>query len=365
MGQGASAALQDTPVARNVSPRTVTRQSLYDEIWQTSMPAVADQLGITVRRLEKICVRFDIPVPGPSESHRSRPPLAAMPASETLTISSASARLRPGETTAGQTHKVEPECPGPYHPQLNAWVSGYLAWCARFNLNAPSQTTPQIPSDAQKALNILDLIFRAAQKKGLVPELTETNWLRNFQILYDGAPVHCELRATMAWVTVRKYGQEYRERQHTGHLLFRIMNFKRRELPQTEWREKIIGPLENHIGEIVDTIVLAGPLAVQAQTAQREREREAEIARMNARERERDRVQRESLARAAADHQTACNIRALIDALEKAEYDPTAIVDNKTIAEWLTWAKAQPSVIDPVCQGADALFQKIASTGQR
>lgn len=43
---------------------TMTRQELYDRVWQTPMVKIAAEYGISGRGLAKLCERHGIPVPG-------------------------------------------------------------------------------------------------------------------------------------------------------------------------------------------------------------------------------------------------------------------------------------------------------------
>ncbi len=43
---------------------TLTRQELYDRVWQTPMVKIAAEYGISGRGLAKLCERHGIPVPG-------------------------------------------------------------------------------------------------------------------------------------------------------------------------------------------------------------------------------------------------------------------------------------------------------------
>jgi hypothetical protein len=43
---------------------TLTRQELYDRVWQTPMVKIAAEYGISGRGLAKLCERYEIPVPG-------------------------------------------------------------------------------------------------------------------------------------------------------------------------------------------------------------------------------------------------------------------------------------------------------------
>lgn len=44
--------------------RTFSRQEMYDLVWSTPIQKLAEQFGISDRGLAKICLRYQVPVPG-------------------------------------------------------------------------------------------------------------------------------------------------------------------------------------------------------------------------------------------------------------------------------------------------------------
>lgn len=54
------------------------------------------------------------------------------------------------------------------------------------------------------------------------------------------------------------------------------------------------------------------------------------------------------------------NARQLIEELQKLEADPSNFVGERTLAQWLSWAREQANDIDPLTRGTDALFAEIA-----
>jgi hypothetical protein len=336
------------------------------------MKIVAGQLGISARRLAKICERFKIPFPPESDWARTPrvrnapvlPPVRTS-ASETITVTSPRAPLSP-ETPRDTHHEAlgpssTATSEGPYHPQLNEWLRHFQLW--RQRIDARLRDEP-FPSDLLREVRLLDRIFRAAQRKGLIPKVKKIDTLRYVEFLYEGVPISCELRDTKSLVTVKSFGVERREFRYTGKRLFGIKNVFARALPvKTEWHEKQVGPLSKQVDAIVDALVLAGPVVVRNNNERLERRQrwdddQQEIRRQKEAAR-RDASYRRALFRAATHHSMAVKLRELVSALEAAEHDHSVIIGGRSITEWFTWTKSQMTLLDPLSGGALAFFRRI------
>lgn len=346
----------------------VTRQRLYEEIWRTSVKSVADAIGISSQRLTKICDRFNIPYPKPSQrasetpSHL-RPPLPNKPRArqQTITITSATGGPFPARQVAPRSATSD----GPYHREINAWLRADQQRLRQLDSNMSeddrNRTSATIPPDVQRRLKILNRIFQAAQKSGLTPKLQS---LRHLHFIYAGVPINCELRQTKALVTVEDVTGERREYRYTGKLLFKIETHAARDSAiKTEWHEKTVGPLEKRTDEIVQAIARVGPAAVQANAERLERQRQSEAERNETRRREQMERQsvkrRRALYRAAAHHRMARDVGELLFELERAPYSASTSVGDLSIFEWLQWAKAEAARLDPLSGGIVTFFKKI------
>lgn len=333
------------------------------------MKAVATTLGISVARLAKICDRFQIPYPASTQRGKApqiremQPPLPSQPAgnSETITITSARARLGTGTQPLAQIPgNREVRKHEHYHPELKSWLRSYLAWQQQFNL----KSGPRIPPNLLRLLRVLNLIFRAAQRKGLTPKLTAEPRLRFFHFVYEDVPVACELRETKSRNNVARSTSQSRELQPSGYLLFRLQNISRKDLPsKTEWNEKHDGPLSKNVDGIVQAILLAGPVVVRINNEQRESHRrwKAQLLELEQRRAiaKREAALRHALYEAVSDYRTARDLRELITGLEAGMQDCTIVVGGRAVADWLAWARVQLDLIDPLSHGAARFFEHI------
>lgn len=346
----------------------VTRQRLYEEIWRTSVKSVAEALGISRQRLTKICDRFDVPYPKPSQrasetpSHL-RPPLPNVPRARqrVITITSATGAPFP-------PRQIEPRSAtsdGPYHREINAWLRDYQQQLRQLHSSMPkedrNQTSATIPPDVRRRLKIVNRIFRAAQKRGLTPKFQS---LRELRFIYAGLPIDCELRQTKALVTVEDVAGQRREYRYTGKLLFKIGTHAARDVAfKTEWHEKKVGPLEKRVDEIAQAIASAGAAAVQANDERLERQHQWEAEQREARNREllerQSAKRRRALHRAAAHYRMARDVGELLLALERTPYSASTSVGELSISEWLLWAKAEVARLDPLTGGIVTFFEKI------
>lgn len=342
-------------------PVTITREALYKSIWQSSMRATADALGVTTTRLAMICERFSIPSPASSTTPtahtggRTELPALAGSTDVKLTITSATASLSPShaplewKAISARRSNAEP-IEGRYHPELARWLAGYQLLRRRYDPKLPAASP--IPDKLKRQVRILDRLFGAARRRNLTPKLASPSSLRHICFYYEGAPILCELRETKKQVVVSRLGREHRENRCTGKLLFRIANVRRHDIGRRlEWHEKKIGPLSRHIEAIIDTIALAGPVV-----ARENMRRQAHQARWEIQEASRQLSQTpppgearrwNAVVHVVLDYQSCAGLRALISEIEKNGFDGSKMVSDRSLAQWLTWSKQQLDSIDP------------------
>jgi hypothetical protein len=334
------------------------------------MRAVARKLGINANRLVKICDRFQIPHPQTPNPHglATPPPLPAgpSPAVDIITITSSDARLSPNNDSLALTLEGRGDAEGPYHPELNAWLRQHLVWRQGLVASLPESDRNEVSPNIRQLLRIANLIFGAAQKKGLVPKIAEDHHLRSFDFLYEGVPIKCELRDTKKQVT---HADGRRKLQRTGSLLFRIKNISPPDLPtRIEWHERSVGPLQKQVNDIVAALMLAGPIVVRADhermAGQRQWEAEQFEVRRRARETKQETARRQALLRAANDYRTARDLGEFIQKLERLEHSPDTMIGERSAADWLAWAKVQRDRLNPVSQGTVAFFESINADQQ-
>lgn len=159
------------------------------------MKAVAAELGISVKRLAKICDHFKIPYPQTSRhghkpsAARSPPPLPPTPISgrAQITITSPAARLDPKTQPVEQARIRRPRgLDTPYHPELKRWLRDYLQRQPSTLESKEGSEASDIPAEVLRRFKIVNRIFLAAHTKGLMPTMAEKRWCS--QVLLQSRP---------------------------------------------------------------------------------------------------------------------------------------------------------------------------------
>lgn len=153
--------------------------------------------------------------------------------------------------------------------------------------------------------------------------------------------------------------------ESTGNLVFTLEDyFGSENVIRREWLETETKRLEGMVEDIVAALLLAGPALVKRREEREEesrRRQEAERIRQQEEARRRkNRNQWRAFIEQADNYEKARRARELIEALQKLKADPAIVVGERTLAQWLSWAREQANDIDPLMRGTDALFAEIA-----
>lgn len=248
-----------------------------------------------------------------------------------------------------------------FHGAIAGWISN------------SAQQMPQAALDRalrsklmQKRLRLLDKIFRAAEKKGLVPQLEGP---RRFQFMFEKELIRCELREAKILVTRTYSGVERRVFVGSETFTFVIHHNLHRELSRVEWAEKKIGSLEKVIPEIIDALLMAGPVLKQRRIASEKQHENWQAARVE-QLRQQDLLRKEhsyleALITIGERHRTAVFLRQFMSVLEQRMTENHAVVGGRSIADWFIWAKHQLDNYDPLSGDAQTLFAEIVKAAER
>jgi len=131
---------------------------------------------------------------------------------------------------------------------------------------------------------------------------------------------------------------------------------------QRIFRDSERSPLEGQVVNIVAAILTVGReerrLAKERDAARRaseERERRAALGRAA---QERDNRAWEMLLRISQNREEATRVRALLAAIERSAPYLGEVVNGRTIAEWIAWAKERTDRLDPTTRGAAGIFEQ-------
>lgn len=375
-----------------LQPVTITRDELYRRVWETPMSRLAAEFGITGKGLSKICDRLEIPYP-PSGywarkaagqkvvKFRLLKRSESAPDKVTITPSPPPLKLKPEQQAVVDTAKAEAE--GLTVPdELRRPHAVIAQWReerkerqrrARLDRSPYRSSVPDWSESERRQHRILNTIFRAVEKHGFTPRSEHAG---RFFFEYRTEKIDCRLREKNRQVRRPKTAEEKRWSYHgdrdwmqelepTGNLVFAIEEyFRPDEGIRKEWLETQTRRLEGCVPEIVANILLAGPALVkkrEEREAEQRRYREAERLRQIEQARQRkNRNQWRALVEQAEHFETAVKVRNLIAALETTEADPSLMIGERLLPEWIAWAKEYSDSLDPVSRGAEEIFGDIS-----
>lgn len=373
-------------------PTPLSRKQLHELAWQTPMMHLASQFGISGNGLAKICGRLEIPVP-------PRGYWAKKAAGKKVLI----APLPPAGSDVPQSVKISPTPVHSENDQSPRAAAERLAssieirvrerltkphpiiveWWAHHDrrkreakqisdrwLREIRTPAPYTGIDRRRH-RILHALFRELEDRGasIIEDADGTLYVEleeqkiEFAIREKLKQVRRPLtEKEKQWETWNKDGTKT-ELDGTGNLLFAIKSYLVGNL-RKEWLEKPTKPLETALPEIVATFLTAAPLLKERATRRAE-EAERHAAEQRRRDEER-RLQKENdnrlrrlveISSAWREFEIA---RSFLDALEQGHYDPKDVVGERTIAEWIKWARDEIEERDPLNRGAGPVMEDLA-----
>jgi hypothetical protein len=380
--------------------RRVTREELYRMVWDKPMIRLAEEFGITGNGLAKVCDRLDVPYP-------PRGHWAKKEAGKPVVTLKLPPR-RDGIPNAADIHPTPPKpAPSPAAEQAAAIVAdrirdvavpernenlhaGVQAWIARHKKRQKERelenrnrrrdigwASPSIPDLTERDLyrfRATSAIFFAVEKAGGTIEKSSAPGKITF--LIDGHQVECSIVEKMVqslkqWEEQRKWTAftQYCKSglDSSGFLRVSITTYLQGRRPEWVESQKIkIGQL---MPTIVGAIMAAGPTLEKMKREreeQQKRYREEEARRYEARQlREIDEKRWSKLREYAVnwdERERLLTFLAEVEARLATEGDVT--VSDRTLREWVDWAKAKAEALNPFGGGAVGMFETIAKVKQ-
>lgn len=374
------------------APTTLTREELHALVWQTPMMHLAERFGISGNGLAKICARLEIPVPPrgywAKKAAGKKVPITPLPTgtldvqaivkirpTPPLSAEDASPRAIAEEIAAGIKIKVSDRLTKP-HSIIAGWLDDHERrkreakehrdpW--RRDLYTPQAWTEQ----DRRSHRVFDALFKELEIHGASIRQDEQ---RGLFVDVDGQKIEFAMREKQKqvrrpltekekrWETWNKDGMKT-ELVGTGCLVFAIKSYLVGNL-RKEWLEKAGKPIESMLAEIAATFLATGPL-LKEQAKRRAEEAERYAAEQRRREEER-RLQQENRNRvrrlveisgAWRDFEIA---REFLNELEQWDYNPDELVGDRSIQEWLAWAREQIEIQNPIGFGVRAVLADIS-----
>ncbi len=376
----------------------VTRENLYQQVWEIPISRLAVQYGISDRGLSKICARLNIPTPGRGYWARKTAgkhviqyqlPEPDTSTSNDVVITETDGLPQPKpEIQASLSKSIDesneiiiPERLLSPHPVIKAWLDDYKRQKQEEKVekkrdplghrySAIYKLSTFTPVDRYRH-RILHVLFNELELQGYV---VKSEHYDSAYLEYEGIQVEFTLREklkqnrrplteeekTSYFTRDKPYIQEL---EPTGKLHFSIKTYLERGI-RHEWNETKTKSFKDLLPEIIATFKIAGPLLV-------EKEQKREDAQRQYREEEQQRYLeeiafkkdqnqwREFLSYADAAKE-AVHVREFITAIEKNINDGNQRVGDRTLHEWLTWATEWADHHDPLTSKATDLFDRIA-----
>lgn len=370
------------------TPTALSREELYEKVWQTTLSHLAQQFGICGTGLAKICRRMNVPYP--PQGHWAK--LAAgkkvapipLPAAGPATPSRVSIAPTPPQTRPSIPLKAEgtealaagvPERLLRPHPIVASWLADH----ERRRKEAKNERDPwmrnlkrveDFTATDRRQHRILDSLFKVLERHGAKVRQDERHQLF---VEINGEKVEFQLRERLK--QTRRPLTEDEKRWHprdttrqelvpTSKLVFAIKTY----IPsgfRREWLETDEKAMEAHLPDIAATIIALGPALAEQTRLRREEARERQIAEQRRYEeqqrRKLDRNRWRRVVEIAEEWREAKLAREFIAALRQTGPDLEQTIGERTIRDWLAWAEERASSLDPVACGTASAFERVAS----
>jgi len=380
--------------------RRVTREELYEAVWQKPMSRLAEDFGITGNGLAKICDRLDVPYPPRgywAKKEAGKPVVTfklpsrkdGVPAATDIYPTPPKPAPLPEaqEAAAIVTEKIEgitvPDDLADLHPRMKVWIAEHKKLQKereqenRRRRHDAWWTPPLVPDLTERDLyrfRVTSAIFKAVEKAGGRIEKSPITGKVTLQI--EGHAVECSIveklvkslkqrDETMKWTAYPDHHQSGLD--SSGFLRVSITTYLGGRQPQ--WIETDKMKISGVLPEIVSTIMSAGPILEQARRDREERERqhrEEEARRYEARRlKEIDDKRWNRFREFAGNWEERQRLLVFIAEIERrlAEEEEVAIVGSP-LSDWIAWAKERAEALDPFDEGVAGVFDAISKVSQ-
>ena len=383
---------------RPSGPTKLSRQEMYDQVWETPMVQLAARYGVSGNGLAKICDRADVPYPSrgywakrAADRAPARPLLPDAGSKTALMVTIRPTPVRPVPELmspevqdqfarfCGQCAVVVPEHLHKPHRIIAAWRSERE--CERKQARdsrsrwGSSYIRPDFTPSERRKHRIFDALFKTLEKHGAKIGEGDRKELYaevlgekiSFGAKEKYKHVHRPLtddEKRSSWMAGK---ETQRVLEPSGFLLFEINQRLGRGL-RTQWLETDAEPLEASIPEIAATFLTAAPFLVE----ETKRRVEAERLRRLEEQRHYELQQQRKLDHNRLRRFTEFAVRwrdlevsrQFLDALRQQGVDSEALVGGLPLADWLAWAEDKIANADPLAWGAGAIFESVAATHQ-
>lgn len=380
--------------------RKLTRAELYQMVWQKPMIRLAQEFGITGNGLAKICDRLDVPYPPrgywakkeagkPVVTFKLPPRKQGIPETVDIRPTPPKTNLQsrfervPTATIEQAGTMAVPESLDNLHPQVRAWIAEHKrqqkereqeSKRRRHEVWWSPRLLPDLTERDLYRFRVTSAIFRSIEKAGGKIESAPITGKVTF--LIDGHKVECSIVEKMVkslkqsdeqrkWTAYPNHHQSGLE--SSGYLRVGITTYLDGQRPQ--WSETDKTKMEKWLPEIVGVIIAAGPILEKVKRDREESERryrEEEARRYELRRlKEIDDKRWNKFCDFAANWEERARLQAFLAEIEDRFADEGDVtVSDQPLSEWIAWAKARITALDPFRSGAAGMFESISKVTQ-
>ncbi len=373
----------------------ITRQDIYELVWQKPLTHLAGEFGLSDQRLARLCEREDIPRPPPGYWSKlavgkragARPPLPAGERGADAIVFRASDLAERPMTPKSQVEQLKAELPAVRisdrlmqpHPIVAERIVARkkeIRSRAEYYDRGSREWKKVAPFDGadRRLLCVLNAICQTLDAHGVAVghngrgQLTARSGLDAimFQLRYRMKWVKMPAgpdgrRAPLNGPAVMPRGLE-----STGDLIFEVTSWMPAGF-RRQWREGPTYRVEQLASDIVATVMVALPAIAAEREAREERARLYEMRAQQQREQEAQRRLDKNRFRRLAEHaeawRTTSLVRRFVAAVRETDLDMGAMIEGKTIAQWLNWAEVAVDRHDPLLHPKNVI-ESIAAVGR-
>lgn len=380
--------------------KTVNREDLYRQVWETPMSKLAAEYGISGKGLAKVCDRLNVPYPprgywakkaagkpvvtlrlpkqkdgAPNSTVIWRPPPPAPPPVLPPEVEQKIAKL----TATKDTVVVSDRLLRP-HKLVQKWLDDR----EERRRTAKRQPEPRLraimdPGEctpAEKRIHRLcDALIKALERHG---GKVQENQRRELEVTFGDITIEFQLREKLKQVRRPLTQDEMRYRspgergwrqelEQTGLLVFAFKSW----LPvgfKPERLEPEPGAMEGMLQDILISFLTIAPLLQERKRQEQEEARQRMIAehqRFEERQRQKADAKRwQTFLDMAETVRRIEDAKRFADMLRAMPFDPNEVVEGRPVSDWLAWVDEHLPAGDPRAGGVAALFLKIGRTNE-
>lgn len=355
----------------------LTREELYRKIWGKPTVKVASEFGISDVGISKICRKMNVPKPPPGYWRRvetgANVEPTSLPAATDATVKSVHLYVPSEDGSNKIDSEIQAMIDREELPENQIRIAAELENAhplvkktKRFFDEADANSLEPIspprekgylsvsvsPTQAQRALLIMDALLKAAEKRGYNATVSSNHWGEESRIVKEGEDICISLYEHSQKIQRELTPEEKKkppyllnittEYQSSGKLTVKVNHL----WSYQKWSDRKNEPLETRLNDVIAGVValLEGLVAEKRRKEEEERRRQEA-----ARQREEENRRREQLETNARKWRDCQDVLNYLDAYEaRLIKEKGTIAPDSRDAEWLRWARDYAESLDPL-----------------